>query len=37
MHGSLLRDTDFTAKDPLKLNNVINTYLISQKIILYYS
>ena len=29
MHGSLLKDTHFVAKDPLKLNNTINTCLVS--------
>ena len=37
MHGSLLNDIHLVAKDPLKLNNLINTCLKSQDIISYYS
>ena len=37
MHGSLHKDIYFVAKDLLKLNKAINTCLISQNIILYYS
>ena len=33
MHGSLLKDIHFVAKDPLKLNNAINTCLIYLNII----
>ena len=29
MRGSLLKDTDFVAKELLKLNNAINTCLIN--------
>ena len=29
MHGSLLKDTHFVAKEPQKLNNAINTCLIN--------
>ena len=37
MYVSLLKNTNSVAKDPLNLNNIINTCLIGQKIILYYS
>ena len=37
MHGSILKDTQLFDKDLLKLNNAINTCLISLNIILYYS
>ena len=37
MYDLLFKDTYFIAKDPLKLNDTINTCLISQNIILYYS
>ena len=36
MHGSLLNDIHLVAKDPLKLNSLINTCLKSQNIISYY-
>ena len=37
MHGLLHKDTHFIAKDPVKLNNEINTGLINLDIILYRS
>ena len=35
IHGSLFKDTHFVAKDLLKLDNAINTYLINLNITLY--
>ena len=29
MHGSLFKNTHVVAKDPLKFNKVMNTYLIN--------
>ena len=36
MHGLLFKDTNLVAKDPLKLNNAINTCLINLNITLYH-
>ena len=35
MHGSSFENRQFVAKDSLKLNNTINTYLIRLNIILF--
>ena len=37
MQGALLKDTHLDVKDPRKLTNTINIFLINLNIVLYYS